>query len=136
MSWAVGEIRCSTDKGWQVVAGWRRELFGLDFRPVWFPDDVDPDGQMAWLLTHLPTGFGMMGLVMGLAGAQAVADEVAGWADWQHIDPLSARFLKPRVDALRERLDPRVLHPANLVPPWAETVFEEGPKGCHLKVVP
>lgn len=121
MMWVCGPIQAKVSTGTKTFPGWVKGHFGLDFRAVWYPEEETPDGACAWALTHLPTGLGMFGFLMDLAGAQATAESIADWADWGCVDLQSSAFLKSRAVELRKALGFQVINVGNLMPPWAHT---------------
>ena len=64
-----------------IVAGWRKGLFGLDFRVF---DDGDGEfAQGGFILTHIPTGYVVRQIVgVGTTRAKELADEIAESANW------------------------------------------------------
>ena len=64
----------------QQIAGWVDGLFGLDWR-------ANACGDAAWIISHLPTGWGVMAVCGGLEDAKAVAEELRSATDWQFTDP-------------------------------------------------
>lgn len=125
MTWVAGEFVVKTTGGERRVAGWIKGHFALDFRPYWQRASDRADGTVGWCLTHLVTGYSVFGLLMGLERAQAVAEEVADWANWEHVDPLSVRFLSGKKKELQERHFPAICHTDDLTPPWCDLVFED-----------
>jgi hypothetical protein len=115
--WHVGQVTVVASKGPEVVAGWVSALFGLDFRPVWFAAEPLPCGY-GWCVTHLPTGCAAFGVIMGLADAMAIADELAALPGMDQVGAMDARFMKPRLRPLISRISPRIVHVTDMVPPW------------------
>lgn len=133
-SWIAGAFMASTNKGEFCVAGWLKGSFALDFR-IWWPlDEEAPCGPVGWMLTHIPLGWGVIGLLMSLEEAQNIADEMAGWGDWSVIEPANAGFHRHRFMMLRSRLGPLGVHPKELVPPWARTTFVNDSDGGHWSI--
>lgn len=125
MTWSVGEITIQTSAGPRAVAGWVNGHVGLDFRAVWPAGDDAPWG-VGWLVTHLPSGYSMIGLVMGRESAIAIAEEISTWADWQHVDVKTAKFLYPKMAELRARLGPRWVPNKDMANPWGNYWVEVG----------
>lgn len=88
--WVAGSFAVSTALGSYEIAGWVKPPFALDFRTF---DDGDDWIKSGWHLTHLPSGFGMCGIIANLATAKALADEILAIADWSFDDPEAAKAI-------------------------------------------
>lgn len=77
--WSVGEIPLATTRGSQIVAGWLKGHFGIDFRVFL---NRDEEWQGGWAITHMPTGYVMRRIFSELRIAQAFTDVVADMGDW------------------------------------------------------
>lgn len=106
--WCAAGFMAKTDQGEHEVAGWVNGLFALDFRIWSAPDEWDEGYDRGWLLTHLPTGHQMFGIIAPLTEARQIADRVAELTDWSFDDPAAAKgksaLLKPLKDELGDRL--------------------------------
>lgn len=121
--WTIGEIPTASPAGRHPVAGWVKGSFGLDFRAAWYQQEAHPDGTAGWVITHIPTGFALFGVLMSLPAAQAIVDEIAALCDWTGITLDNSRFMKGRMQPIIERLGPAKIHVNDMIPPWAEVEF-------------
>lgn len=104
-AWEPCGFTANTDEGPRLIAGWVKPPFALDFR-VWAAGEDGYD--RGWLLTHLPTGFQVLGILTPLNEACEIADRVAALMDWSFDDAAGAKgkasFLKPLKEELGDKL--------------------------------
>lgn len=93
--WEVGAItgkfESKGEPNDQIIAGWIKGPFGLDFRVFW-DDDLDGYPAPGWVLTHLDSGRIVRCMLGSLAAAQAYADRLADAADWNVTDPAAPQY--------------------------------------------
>lgn len=92
--WTAGEFIAKTEEGARPIAGWVKGVFALDFR-VFRESAWDDENQSGWQLTHLPTGYRVLSLLVPLDGAVSLADEFADLSDWDFTDPAEAKSRSP-----------------------------------------
>lgn len=99
--WAVGGFTIRTDRGPHEVAGWVKGAFALDFRPIHGIEDA----ICGWHLTHVPTGWAIVVLQIGLARACALVDDLAAAGNFSLMTVKTAKLftgaVKPWIEPLR-----------------------------------
>lgn len=87
-NWEIGTINISTQDGLCPIPGWTNGLFGIDWRPR--NDEVG----MAFVVTHMSTGWNLFSVLKNLEEVQAIADQLQGLIDWSGDD---VKAIKKRV---------------------------------------
>lgn len=127
--WTAGAfdaLGVAEDGGWTPyrAAGWIKGAFALDFRPmlphVW---DATPNGTppFVWVLTHLPTQYGMCAMAAPAETAVVLADQIAAMTDWSAVTVGSAPFLNGRMQAfMAQHRRIFVCNGNQTIPPWGD----------------
>lgn len=70
-----------------MVAGWRYGDLFLDFRPLIRPEEWQL--SFAWVISHVPTGLALIGMLTDLPQAQAAVADLHDRAgiDWGKVTP-------------------------------------------------
>lgn len=95
--WTVGEIPLATTRGTQVVAGWLKGYFAIDFRVFL---NREEEWQGGWAITHLPTGYVTRRIFSDLRIAQAFTDALADLGDWSFTE-VDAHTIAPLGKAVK-----------------------------------
>lgn len=104
--WVPGGFTVPDPRGPLVIAGWIKGVFALDFRPFhWSLWDTIPDQSMPalWVVTHIPTGHGVLAVADSLDMAKAIVAELDALIDWSKVTLDSAKWLERRVFDLGAR---------------------------------
>lgn len=110
-TWTAGEIPIAAESGPVGIAGWLSGHFGIDFRP--FAPRLCCGGG-GWVLTHLPTGYAILGIAGDFATAALVVADVAEWGDWDFTDRASVRKFRGRLEPLEAKFPERIVPPMDL----------------------
>lgn len=69
----------------QPVAGWQYGCLFLDYRPLIRPERHDI--PFAWMISHLPTGLALVGLLTDLPQSKALVEDLYRRIDWLAVAP-------------------------------------------------
>lgn len=67
------------------VAGWQYGHLFLDFRPMVAPELREV--PFAWMVSHLPTGLALVGLLTDLPQAKVLVEDLYAREDWGTVRP-------------------------------------------------
>jgi len=82
--WTFGAVRCAHQDGnFCYLPGWTNGLFGID----WRPGAENAPEPMAYVLTHLATGWSICAITADLTEVIRAASEIEAAIDWTSADP-------------------------------------------------
>jgi hypothetical protein len=98
--WTIGAIPIATPDGKILIPGWENGVFGIDWRPQ------SPEG-MAYVITHLGTGYSMFAMLADLEFVQDIADRLTSsfvWPSSSHVEDMRAAIdvQRPAIRAFRD----------------------------------
>lgn len=73
--WSIGPISIATADRTILIPGWDNGVFGIDWRP-------GGEAGMAYVITHLASGWSMFAMLANLEDVQGVADRLTEQFDW------------------------------------------------------
>jgi len=123
--WVAGSFEVATFAGEGKppailpIAGWIKHPFALDFRV--FDDDAEWI-DAGWYLTHIPTGFGIGGIIANLPEAKIVADEIREIADWSFTETDGAKTVAPAFVEFRAKCETKIVRGGPIAGPLAGMV--------------
>jgi hypothetical protein len=91
------------------IGGWVKEPFAMDRR--YFHAQAADEAHSGWVITHLPTGYCLFGVLGGKNLAFDIADELSAACDWYFVDADVAKDRAPAVRAIMKR-HPEIRNPA------------------------
>jgi len=112
--WVAGAFTVQTERGGFDIAGWIKAPFALDFRVF---DDSFEWFDAGWYLTHIPTGFGVGGIIANLPAAMEVADQIREIADWSFSDQGDAKAVAPAFVEFRDQCSAKIVRGGPLAGP-------------------
>lgn len=84
--WTATAVDLVVGPNRESVAGWRFGALFMDFRPT----KKGIDFPFCWMVSHVPSGLGMVGLMTDFLQAKPAVADLASRFDWETYDPSGA----------------------------------------------